>query len=75
MEVTTDVNQHQDMVNVSKEVWERGGGGRVCDGEGLRDRVFTTCAVMVYDFMVTVIKSECEVWAREDGIKVEAVTE
>ena len=47
----------------------------MCDGEGLRDRVFTTCAVMVYDFMVTVLKSECEVWAREDGIKMEAVTE
>ena len=35
-------------VNVATEVWERGGGGRVCDGEGLRDRVFTTCVVMVY---------------------------
>ena len=58
------------MVNVATEVWKRGGGGRVCDGEGLRDRVFTTCAVMV-----AVLKSEGEVWAREDGVKVEAVTE
>ena len=28
-----------------------------------------------YGFMVTVLKSEGAVWAREDGVKLEAVTE
>ena len=35
MEVTTDGDQHQDMVNVTTEVWERGGRRRVCEDEGL----------------------------------------
>ena len=49
VKVTTDGDQHQDIVNVASEISGRAGaGGRVCDGEGLRDRVFTTCAVMVY---------------------------
>ena len=34
MEVTTDGDQHQDMVNLTTEVWERG-GRRVCGNEGL----------------------------------------
>ena len=33
--MTTDEDQHQDMVNVATKIRERGGGGRVCDGEGL----------------------------------------
>ena len=34
MKVTTDGDQHQDMVNVTTEIWERGGGRRVCEDEG-----------------------------------------
>ena len=33
--VTTDGDQHQDMVNVATELWERGGRRRVCEDEGL----------------------------------------
>ena len=33
--MTTDGYQHQDMVNVTTEIWERGGGRRVCEDEGL----------------------------------------
>ena len=35
VEVTTDGYQHPDMVNVTTEVWERGGRRRVCEDEGL----------------------------------------
>ena len=35
MKVTTDRGQHQDMVNVTTDVWERGGRRRVCEDEGL----------------------------------------
>ena len=34
MEVTTDGDQHQGMVNMTTETWERGGGRRVCEDEG-----------------------------------------
>ena len=45
---TTDGDQHQDMVNVAAEVWERGGRRRVCGDEWLATRVVMTCAVMLY---------------------------
>ena len=48
-------------VNVSTEIWERGGGGRVCDGEGLETaclRPALSWFIDQYDFMVTVLKSE-----------------
>ena len=35
MAVTTDGGQHQDMVNVTTEIWERGGRQRVFEDEGL----------------------------------------
>ena len=47
VKVTTDGDQHQDMVKVTTEVWERGGRRRE-RARGIIDRVVTTCAVMVY---------------------------
>ena len=35
IKVNTDGDQNQDMVNVTTEVWERGGRRRVCKYEGL----------------------------------------
>ena len=39
VKVTTDGDQHQGVVNAATEVWQRGGGGRVCDGEGVETHV------------------------------------
>ena len=45
VKVTTDGHQHQGMVNVTRE---RAARRRVCEDEGVRDSVVTTCAVTVY---------------------------
>ena len=70
MKVSTDRDQHQDMVNVAVSGYRNMGERRTAtsvQGRGVRDSVVTTCAVMVYiakyDFMVVVLKSEVK---RED---------
>ena len=63
MEVSTDGDQHQDIANVTTEIWVRGGRRRVCEDEGLETawlRPALEWFTAQYDFMVVVLKSAGE---------------